>query len=144
MSINHNITKIAKSLLLLFILLSLAFVSCIYVSTWIPEALIQKNAISSCKTISQNRSEGRIVNIPGAAAGFTDGIMVNVTCVQNSEEPMLSTLQGKLQLIGGDPATADDACIKYHEGNEDNLQPWYYARYWHGYIIFIRSEGAHV
>ena len=138
MSTNHNIKKIAKSLLLLFVLLSLAFVSCIYVSTWIPENLIQKNVISSCRTISQNMSKGGVINIPGAPAGFTDGIMVNVASVQNTENSMLSTLQGRLQLIEGDPATAADACIKYHEGNKDNLQPWYYARYWHGYILPLK------
>ena len=124
--------------LLLPLLLSLLFTLALTLACLIPRSALERNARASAGAILPRGGYPRAFHIPSKAFQldyYTDSIMLNLAYEADARHPLRSALadsetvsaldQRTLLMLGG-LATAD------------SLQHLSYARYWHGYLIYLR------
>lgn len=140
-----------------FILMIIAFCVLLTITSLIPrQALTKKVKESSEILCGQNNS--RIIYINGRATKFdnyTDSLMINTAYSIDNEDPFCSSLlarknyiKGKTEVVYPDTTGELKSSSKYKALNQvgdlldtvnnDTVESFEYARYWHGYLVFLR------
>lgn len=139
--------KILKSILIFIILISI-FILLLTLVSLIPSKSIRKNVENSLETLKKEGNFPKIkYGINYKLDNYTDALMINTAYSVDSEEPLKSALlarrnyQGnrkeELTLIDIDSeSTIENLEYTLKEKNTEYCE---YSRYWHGYLVFLRS-----
>ncbi len=140
-----------------FILMIIVFCILLTVTSLIPrDALTKKVKESSEILCGQHNS--RIIIINGRATKFdnySDALMINTAYSIDDTDPFCSSMlarknyiKGKTEVIYPDTTGELKSSSKYKEVNQvgdlrdtvnnDTTESFEYARYWHGYLVFLR------
>ena len=126
-----------KHLSKIFILMVAAFSILLLLSGMIPREFIKENAISSAKTLEKEGLKHRIGGVFFFRLdNFTDALMINIALSIDEKEAIKSVTENNFYLrenLSSITQGIEDV------GNSDfTHQKRIYARYWHGYLIFLR------
>lgn len=156
-----NIKLILKYILIFVVLICMYFASLI-LSSLIPSSTIKENTIRSSEYLKQY-GEKEIVDLKYKKEEiflFTDALMLNTAYSIDSENPIESALLARKNYISGQTQTISKdreknlGASKSHTDKYGNIfqvdelyglmhgenitESFEYARYWHGYLVFLR------
>lgn len=126
-----------KHLSKILILMVAAFSILLLLSGMIPREFIKENAISSAKTLEKEGLKHRIGGVFFFRLdNFTDALMINIALSIDEKEAIRSVTENNFYLrenLSSITQGIEDV------GNSDfTHQKRIYARYWHGYLLFLR------
>ena len=157
--------ELVKSILkyvVTFIVLIVIFFGSLTITSLIPSSALKKN-VTKTSEVYKNEGEKRQVNILGKKDQifiFTDALMVNTAYSIDSKHPITSFILARKNYIPGQ-TTQEHEDSQYNLGSSENYHDQYgnvfqagelyglmhgekitdsyeYARYWHGYLVFLR------
>lgn len=156
-----NIKLILKYILIFIVAICIYFVTLI-LSSMIPSSKIKDNVTTSSEYLKQY-GEKEIVDLKYKKEEiflFTDALMINTAYSIDSNNPMESALLARKNYILGQTQTINKdkeknlGASKTHTDKNGNIfqvdelyglmhgenitESFEYARYWHGYLIFLR------
>ena len=145
-----------------FIVLLVIFFGSLTITSLIPSSNLKNNVIKTSE-IYKEEGEKKIVKVLGKEETifiFTDALMVNTAYSIDSEHPIESFILARKNYIPGQTQTVHEdsqynlgASANYKDANENVFQAaelyglmhgenitdsYEYARYWHGYLVFLR------
>ena len=154
--------KIILKYILIFIVLICLYVAMMVLSSIIPSSAIKENVTRSSEYLKQY-GEKEIVDLKYKKEEiflFTDALMLNTAYSIDSENPIESALLARKNYIPGQTQTISKdkeknlGASKAHTDKNGNIfqvdelyglmhgesitESFEYARYWHGYLIFLR------
>ncbi len=152
--------KIILKYIVIFIILISIFVATLCLSCLIPSSLLKENVQESSE-ILLSESNRKKVYIPIKQLtfqfdNFTDALMINTAYSIDSKTPLYSAFTAKKNYIPGTTKTIMQDSVSelksaskyngYHNevgelydvAHDDIEESFEYARYWHGYLIFLR------
>lgn len=156
----ENIKKGLKGFskyVLVYLIMIMLFMSLLTVTSLIPRELIKENVQTSAKTL--NRESNRLLvpirHLWVMFDNYTDALMINTAYSIDSSTPFFSSMvarknfvPGKTKLVYMDMPGDLRSASKYEEldqvgelndtVNDDIEESFEYARYWHGYLVFLR------
>lgn len=145
-----------------FIVLMIIFFGSLTVTSLIPSSALEKNVIKTSE-VYKKEGEKRLVNVLGKKDYifiFTDALMVNTAYSIDSNHPITSFMLARKNYIPGQTTVVHEDS-QYNLGSSENYHDEYgnvyqaaelyglmhgekitdsyeYARYWHGYLVFLR------
>ena len=154
--------KIILKYVVSFIVLLVIFFGSLTITSLIPSSNLKKNVIKTSE-IYKEEGEKKIAKVFGKEETifiFTDALMVNTAYSIDSKHPIESFLLARKNYIPGQTQTVHEdsqynlgASANYKDKNENVFQAaelyglmhgeeitdsYEYARYWHGYLVFLR------
>ena len=157
-----DLLKTILKYIVTFIVLIIIFFGSLTITSLIPSRMLKKNVIKTSEIYGEE-GEKKIVKVFGKEETifiFTDALMVNTAYSIDSEHPIESFLLARKNYIPGQTQNIHEdsqynlgASAKYKDANENVFQAaelyglmheeniidsYEYARYWHGYLIFLR------
>jgi len=145
-----------------FIVLLVIFFGSLTITSLIPSSNLKNNVIKTSE-IYKEEGEKKIAKVFGKEETifiFTDALMVNTAYSIDSEHPIESFVLARKNYIPGQTQTVHEdsqynlgASANYKDANENVFQAaelyglmhgenitdsYEYARYWHGYLVFLR------
>lgn len=145
-----------------FIVLLIIFFGSLTITSLIPSSNLKNNVIKTSE-IYKEEGEKKIAKVFGKEETifiFTDALMVNTAYSIDSEHPIESFvlarknyIPGQTQVVHEDSQYNLGASKNYKDANEnvfqaaelyglmhgeDIVDSYEYARYWHGYLVFLR------
>lgn len=126
---------IGKSIITIIISAFVGVVLLVIIS-YIPQSAIYQNTKDSMYLLSAEGLGADILSLRGSSLDiFTDSLMLNTAfeSAGNLHETMMAT-----RLVDGDDDLSLVTLQKYFEEGGEGLGTAEYARYWHGYLIFLR------
>lgn len=154
--------KIILKYVVSFIVLLVIFFGSLTITSLIPSNNLKKNVIKTSE-IYKEEGEKKIAKVFGKEETifiFTDALMVNTAYSIDSKHPIESFLLARKNYIPGQTQTVHEdsqynlgASENYKDKNENVFQAaelyglmhgenitdsYEYARYWHGYLVFLR------
>ena len=140
--------------IIVFVILIIVFLVALVVSALFPRDWIENKTLESAKTLNNEGSPKNIV-IGMNLDNYTDTIMINTAYSINPEKPFESILldrknnlpeieQTYYTDVNGELKTSkntfNNVAVELFEtvANKDTLETFEYARYWHGYLIWLR------
>ncbi len=154
--------KLILKYILIFIVLICLYVAMMVLSSIIPSSAIKENVTRSSEYLKQY-GEKEIVDLKYKKEEiflFTDALMLNTAYSIDSENPIESSLLARKNYIPGQTQTISKdkeknlGASKAHTDKNGNIfqvdelyglmhgesitESFEYARYWHGYLIFLR------
>lgn len=136
----YNIKKYYKTIIRMFVLLVCSIVAATALLTLVhcmPIDSIRENAIESLETLN---NEGAYPNASkyclSRLDNYTDAIMINEAVYDGEENAFQKSLLSNMRAKEGiDPIPALNMVLN---GQQNQLKIRSYARYWHGYLIFLK------
>lgn len=136
----------------IFIIVIIIFILTLLLSSLFPRDWIQENTYESAEILEEEGNPFEIIGI--RLDNYTDALMINTAYSINPSEPFESImldrknyLPDKNQIIYSDK-NLELACSKEADNdimkelmktvNNDIGESFEYARYWHGYLVFLR------
>lgn len=129
------------------------FLILLYISSLIPSKYIKPNVIKSAN-ILQKQTNNYVIRIRGINIPFdnyTDSLMINTSYSIDSNNPLYSSLVARKNYIPNvtkvihNDTTGELEFSKLGQVgdlidtiNENVYESYEYARYWHGYLVFLR------
>lgn len=157
-----DLLKTILKYIVAFIVLLVIFFGSLTVTSLIPSSNLKDNVVKSSEIFNEE-GEKKIVKVFGKEEAifiFTDALMVNTAYSIDSSHPISSFLLARKNYIPGQTQTEHEdsqynlgASEKYKDQNENVFQAaelyglmhgenitdsYEYARYWHGYLVFLR------
>lgn len=154
--------KLIFTYILIFVVLICMYFASLILSSLIPASSIKENVIKSSEFLKQY-GEKEIVDLKYKKEEiflFTDALMLNTAYSIDSEKPIESALLARKNYIPGQTQTISKdreknlGASKSHTDKYGNIfqvdelyglmhgenitESFEYARYWHGYLIFLR------
>ena len=157
-----DILKSILKYIVTFIVLIVLFFGMMTVCSLIPSSALKDN-VKKTSEVFNEEGEKKKLYILGKEENifiFTDALMVNTAYSIDSEHPIQSFLLARKNYIPGQ-TTVENEDMQYHIGasekyknevggvfqaaelyglmhGEDITESFEYARYWHGYLVFLR------
>lgn len=147
---------------LVFIILIAVYLCTLLITSLIPQRVL-KNNVTKTSEVYNDEGEKKVVEFCGKEETlfiFTDALMVNTAYSINNQKPLESALLDRKDWVQGQTTDYEKdiqynlgAFGKYKDANENVFQAaelyglmhgenittsYEYARYWHGYLVFLR------
>ncbi|MDO5557590.1 MAG: hypothetical protein Q4G05_05075 [Clostridia bacterium] len=156
---NKGILKNILKGVLVFILVIIAFISLLYLTSLIPTKYLEKNVKESANILLNESNRKKVYipykNITMQFDNYTDALMINTAYSIDTSTPLYSVFTAKKNYIPNITKTIQQDSVselksaskyKYHNevgelydtANNNIEESFEYARYWHGYLIFLR------
>ncbi len=139
--------------LLIFIISIITFLILLCASSLIPSKYLKSNVIKSANILQKQTNE-YVIRIRGFNIPFdnhTDSLMINTSYSIDSNKPLYSSLVARKNYIPNVTKTIHSDTIGELKSsklgqvgdlidtiNENVYESYEYARYWHGYLVFLR------
>ncbi len=140
-----------------FIIIIILFCILLTVTSLIPKEALTKTVKESAIIFNEQTNNYfiNICNRPTKFDNWTDSLMINTAYSIDNSTPFYSSMmarknyiKGKTEIIYPDEAGELKSSSKYESLNQvgdlndtvnnDTIESFEYARYWHGYLIFLR------
>lgn len=120
-----------------FALMAVYFLLMVFVCA-IPNSAVEENIMESIAQIQKNGLNPRIVLDEEAYKidTFTDAIMLNMSFAVDSSHPLSSAIEANQQIVNHSADVFNN--IKAIQ-NGSNMREWSYGRYWHGWMVPVRT-----
>lgn len=130
--------KIAVKMILSYICLVVLFTALLVSVHFIPGKYLSKHIIQSADVIQKEGLYPNILNFKFFQLdNYTDALMLNIAASGKSEKPLFSAMYNEYYHSDDFFEMAVNAG-KVANGETDSLKKTSYARYWHGYLVFLR------
>lgn len=143
--------------ILTFCIMIISFLVFLTITSLIPKSAISENVRESSEVLNEQTNE-LIINVNNGLIRFdnyTDALMINTAYSIDTSAPFYSSMmarknyiKGKTEIIHQDENGKLKSVAKYKEldqvgelndtVNNDIVESFEYARYWHGYLILLR------
>ena len=145
---------------IIFIVFIAVFVATLYITSLIPSSWLQKNVQESSEVLLKESNRKKVYiktkKMTFQFDNFTDALMINTAYSIDSTTPLYSAFTAKKNYIPGKTKTIMQDSVSelksaskyngYHNevgelydvAHNDIEESFEYARYWHGYLIFLR------
>lgn len=154
----NKIKSLLKYIITFFVLI-LSFSVLLTIVSLIPKSAIENKTVESAEILTKQTNR-LMVKIPSKRLymmfdNFTDALMINTAYSIDNETPFYSAMVARKNYLKGITTTIFEdtkgelkSSSKYKEldqvgdlndtVNNDTTESFEYARYWHGYLIFLR------
>lgn len=152
-----KVLKKGLKYVLTYLILIVTFIVSLSLVSLIPRESMYDNVKSSAETLKEQTNSWtiKIRYVPIIFDNFTDALMVNTAYSIDNKTPFYSAMvarknfiPGKTKFIAEDMAGELLSSSKYEKldqvgdlndtVNEDTDESFEYARYWHGYLLWLR------
>ena len=121
-----------------YIAMIVLFTAAIIAVHFIPKQSIDENIVSSAKTLQEEGFNKRFLNLTiFKADNFTDTYMLNIAASADENHAVDCALSN-YTFTSGDPDTMAFDTERLAKHDSSDLSRDSYARYWHGYLVFLR------
>ncbi|MCQ2497562.1 MAG: hypothetical protein MJ133_01120 [Lachnospiraceae bacterium] len=125
------------------IILFSAFIGCILMTLAysLPISSIEHNAKASIDFMKQEGVNPQLLGdsyVSSQIDTYTDAWMIRMAVYNGSENVLEKSLLNKYTGFSEGIADVHDGTIQYLEGRRDGAETYNYARYWHGYMVFLK------
>ena len=104
----------------------------------IPDYCLHEHVVESAETLAHEGTYPKVGSLPSEILdNYTDALMVSIAGYEKSDRAVLTRAMGGYYPAYGhaDPV----ATLKIYVQGLDDVQESQYARYWHGYLVVLRS-----
>lgn len=144
--------------MIIYVALIAIFIISLTLVSLIPSSSMKENVRISSEILNGQTNKWKIQNrylIPTVYDNYTDALMVNTAYSIYNKKPLYSAMMamknyipGKTETITRDKAGELQSSSKYKQldqigdlkdtVNEETTEAFEYARYWHGYLLWLR------